>query len=165
MTWHTRKIFLHVIAWHVGRSEIDKWWRYTSGVHWENCIFISFRMEKLSPRSYSIQCERKWKYSFISVRRPKMDKWWRHTSGVGRPKMDKWWRHTRYMKCNDCKTRVNAFQRILYAFTSVKVQRAHENALSMFSHGSFECYSIAQLTFNYRCTSKTKFSKHISPLS
>ena len=25
---------------------------------------------KLSPRSYPIQCERKWKYSFLSIKRP-----------------------------------------------------------------------------------------------
>ena len=29
--------------------------------------FGSKSKEKLSPRSYPIQCERKWKYSFLSV--------------------------------------------------------------------------------------------------
>ena len=28
---------------------------------------------KLSPRSYSIQCERKWKYSFLSVSKPQLE--------------------------------------------------------------------------------------------
>ena len=31
--------------------------------------FGSKLKEKLSPRSYPIQCERKWKYSFLSVAR------------------------------------------------------------------------------------------------
>ena len=30
-------------------------------------LFVSKPKRKLSPRSYSIQCERKWKYSFLSV--------------------------------------------------------------------------------------------------
>ena len=54
------------------------------GVHWENYISICFHIEwdmmepngipfgskskgKLSPRSYPIQCERKWKYNFLSL--------------------------------------------------------------------------------------------------
>ena len=31
-------------------------------------LFGSKSKEKLSPRSYPIQCERKWKYSFLNVR-------------------------------------------------------------------------------------------------
>ena len=67
----------------------------SEGLHWEDYISISFQIEldmivrefsfwfwtkwksiwfrkskrKLSPRSYPIQCERKWKYSFLSVDR------------------------------------------------------------------------------------------------
>ena len=32
-------------------------------------LFGSKSKEKLSPRSYPIQCERKWKYSFLRARR------------------------------------------------------------------------------------------------
>ena len=50
--------------------------------HWKNSYSISFQIEwdmiviishskgKLSPPSYPIQCERKWKYSFLSVYLP-----------------------------------------------------------------------------------------------
>ena len=63
--WKNVKIFIHRLIC----------------IHWENYITIFFHIEwirswwqyffrfwtKLSPRSYPIQCGRKWKYSFLSV--------------------------------------------------------------------------------------------------
>ena len=52
-----RKLYFHFLSQWMGYDRDDSFW-----TKWKFHL-----VQKLSPRSYPIHCERKWKYSFLSV--------------------------------------------------------------------------------------------------